>query len=323
MVRTVLITTAHGMFGGALCQLLQDEPDVHVRAMVRRRRPSDVDGDQLCWVEADLDDPASLVPVVQGLDAVFLTTPMDDRIAAREIALIEALRPHSSGARVLILYAAVDHDGDPLVTQHQRSIAHLQASGLRWTILSPNSVMETALLPLAATASWGVVMGCNGQGRVGFVALADVARVAAAVLTDPDPQRFDSQDLVVTGPEALSLPEVCERLSALKGQRVEFFDLPEERFGAMLEEDGSFGDRDQIETEVLCHLRAWRRGGAAIVTDTVAVVCGHPALTVADWLTGQCSAFAPTRGLRQRLQDRLIGMFLRWRYGRYIVTTEG
>lgn len=270
MARTVLITTAHGIFGGALLQQLRGQAGLRVRAMVRNRRAGDREEGNVSWVQADLDEPASLNPVVEGVQEVFLCTPMDGRIAAREMALIDALRVHSPAARVLLLYGAVDHQGDPLVAQHQQAIAHLQASGLRWTILSPNSV----------------------------------------------------QELVVTGPEALSMPEVCTRLSALTGRPVRFLDLPEESFRAMLLEEGSYGDPEQLVTEVLCHLRAWRRGGAAIVTDTVASVCGRPAQSVADWLEGQRGVFAPARGLGQQLQDRLMGALLRLRYGRYTLAAD-
>ena len=320
MARTVLISTAHGMFGSAVLEALRQQPELQVRAMVRRRRAGEGDAGPVHWVTGDLDDPDSLIPAVQGVSAVFLTTPMDDRIAAREIALIDALRAHSPQARVLIISGAVDHQGDPLVSQHQRAIAHLKASGLRWTILSPNSVMETALLPLAVSVPWGVVMGCSGQGQVGFVALRDVARVAALVLgTDAAARDFVGQELVLTGPEALSLPQVCQRISALVGRHVRYLDLPEDQFRAMLLEDGGFGDAASLETEVLCHLRAWRRGGAAVVTDTVERVGGCPALTVAAWLESQRVAFDRPR----RLRDRLMAVPLRLRYGRYALAAVG
>lgn len=310
MAATVLITTAHGMFGGRLLQQLRLRPELQVRGMVRRRRADDVDAGNVHWVEGDLDDPASLITVVQGVSEVFLTTPMDGRIAARECALIDALKVHSPEARVVILYGAVDHQGDPLVTQHQQAIAHLQASGLRWTILSPNTVMETALLPQAVSVPWGVVMGCSGEGRVGFVALDDVVRVAATVLAGGG---FEGEELVVTGPEALSMPQVCRLLSLELGRPVRFLDLPEERLAALLLEDGSYGSAEQVETEVLCHLRAWRRGGAAIVTDTVARVSGRQPLSVAAWLQEQRAVFARPR----RVQDHLIGPLLRLRFGRF------
>lgn len=310
MRRTVLITTAHGMFGGALLRQLTGSSAVQVRAMVRRRRPEERDEGNLSYVEADLDEPDGLPRAVEGVSEVFLTTPMDERIAARECALIDAVRVASPQVRVVILYGAVDHQGDPLVSQHQQAIAHLQGSGLRWTILSPNSVMETALLPLADTVPWGGVMGSSGQGRVGFIALADVARVAARVIEQGS---HGGEELVVTGPEALSLPQVCQLLGQELGRRLRFLDLPEAQLQRLLLSDGSFGDAAQIETEVLCHLRAWRRGGAERVTDTVEQVTGTPAQTAAGWLQEHREAF----GRRRRVSDRLLGLLMRLRFGRF------
>ncbi len=86
------------------------------------------------------------------------------------------------------------------------------------------------------------------------------------------------------GPGTLSLPQVCQQISGLVGRRVRFLVLPEDQFRAMLLEDG---DAASIETEVLCHLRAW--------------------------LESQRAAFDRPR----RLQHRLIALLLLLRYGRY------
>lgn len=74
---------------------------------------------------------------------------------------------------------------------------------------------------LAVSVPWREVMGCSGQGQVGF----------------------DGQELVVTGPEALSLPQVCEQISGLVGRRVRFLDRPEDQFRSMLVEEGAVAVR--------------------------------------------------------------------------------
>jgi uncharacterized protein YbjT (DUF2867 family) len=300
------------MFGGALLGQLRSNPAVSVRAMVRRQGTQDHSAGNVTFVEADLDDPSSLPAALSGVTDVFLCTPMDDRITARECGLVDALRAANPDARVMTIAGAVDHDGDPLSESHLEAIRYLQQSGLRWTILSPNSVMETALLPQASTVPWGLVFGMSGQGRIGLVALDDVARVAAAALTTDG---FDGQELVVTGPEALSMPQVCSLLSAELGRPVRFLDLPEDRFTAMLIRDGSYGDLNRLETEVLCHLRAWRRDGANRVTDTVQRVTGQPPMGLARWLQVHRDAFDQAPGFG----GRLMGLLARLQYGRYVL----
>jgi len=73
----------------------------------------------------------------------------------------------------------------------------------------------------------GVIRGPAGDGRAAMVARADVARVAAAVLLNPEAHADTTYDL--TGPEELTLAEVAEKLSAHTGRAVSFHDetIPE------------------------------------------------------------------------------------------------
>ena len=58
----------------------------------------------------------------------------------------------------------------------------------------------------------GAIRGPAGNGRCSIVARADVARTAAVVLQEPSKHAYQSYDL--TGPEALSFPEIAGILSA-------------------------------------------------------------------------------------------------------------
>ena len=308
--RTILITTAHGMFGSAIVRELAGRPDVVVRAMVRSRRPDDVDTGNVTYVEADLDDPESLPPVCDGITDAFLATPMDGRIAAREIALIDAVREASPGARILSVSGAVDHQGDALSEQHQRALDHLKASGLRWSIISPNSVMETSLLPYAGTIEDDAIFGMSGDGRIGLVALADVARVGADMLCRDD---VDGQNFVCTGPAAVTMAEVCAAFSDVLGRTVRFYDLPEKELAALLMQHGGFADEQTLETEVLCHLRAWARGGANVVTDTVQQVTGNAPQDVRSWIATHRDAFDAKPGVK----DRIDAWLMHLKFGKY------
>ena len=309
-MRTILITTAHGMFGGALLHHLRGRDGVRIRAMVRSRGPEDVDADGVEFVEADLDRPETLAAVAGDLTDVFLVTPMDERVEARERAVVDAVATASPGARVMKLHGAVDHAGDALSQLHEGSIEHLKASGLVWTLLSPNSVMETSLLPFVDTIEEGAVFGTSGDGRVGLVALDDCARVGAAAITSDDDF---GQELVVTGPEALAMSEVCERFTEALGRTITYYDLPEKKLTSLLVEHGGFPDEAAVETAVLCHYRAWRRGGADVVTDTVERVTGSPSVRLDEWIGRHMDAFGRGRGAK----DHVLGWLLRLEFGKY------
>jgi len=308
--RNILITTAHGMFGSAILRVLDGRAGVRVRAMVHSRRDDDVDTDSITYVTADLDDPTDLPPVCEGVTDVFLATPMDGRIAAREIALVNAVQSTSPNARILAISGAVDHQGDALSTQHQQALDYLKASGLRWSLLSPNSVMETSLLPYAGTIEDDAVFGMSGEGRIGMVALADVAAVGADVLCRDD---TDGQEFVCTGPAAVTMGQVCEAFSEVLDRTIHYYDLPEAELAKLLLEHGGYSDAQALDTEVLCHFRAWARGGADVVTDTVEQVTGRPAQDVRSWIEENRAAFDAKPGVK----GRMLAWLMHLQYGKY------
>jgi uncharacterized protein YbjT (DUF2867 family) len=102
---------------------------------------------------------------------------------------------------------------------HFATEQHIRASGMRHTFLRDNFYLD--VLPLIVGDD-GVIRGPAGRGRVAAVARADVARVAAAVLTDPGSHRDATYTL--TGPEALALDDVARTIHEATGREVSFHD---------------------------------------------------------------------------------------------------
>jgi NAD(P)H dehydrogenase (quinone) len=103
--------------------------------------------------------------------------------------------------------------------EHFATEQHIRASGMRHTFLRDNFYLD--VLPLIVGDD-GVIRGPAGRGRVAAVARADVARVAAAVLTDPGSHRDATYTL--TGPEALALDDVARTIHEATGREVSFHD---------------------------------------------------------------------------------------------------
>ncbi|MBV9354737.1 MAG: NAD(P)H-binding protein, partial [Chloroflexi bacterium] len=140
----ILVTGGTGMFGSRIVSELTAR-QVPVRVMARDlARARSVLGPDVELIQADMDRPASLPEALRGVDRVFLVSPMDQRLADREIAVIDA----AVQARVdwvVKVHGAVRHQqdpADPLVQLHQAPIDRLRQSGLKWALLSPQTVME-------------------------------------------------------------------------------------------------------------------------------------------------------------------------------------
>jgi uncharacterized protein YbjT (DUF2867 family) len=283
----ILVTGATGMFGSRIARGLLDA-NQQVRVLVRdRSRGEQLEASGAELAVGDMDHPETLPQTLDGVHRVFLVSPMDDRIDQRERAVTQAAKA-AGVALVIKLYGAVKHHGQSLDRLHLASIDALRDSGMTWALLSPNSVMETSLLGQADSIKrTGAMWGCAGDGKVGLIAADDAAAAGVALLMgNPEPER----SYEVTGPEALSMADIAERLTAVLGTQVAYNDMPEDSFRELLVAQAGMAP-EEVEIKVLTHLRAWRRGDADLVTDTVTELTGQAPLSVEAWLRQHRPAF--------------------------------
>jgi uncharacterized protein YbjT (DUF2867 family) len=291
----ILITGATGLFGSGIADRLI-ELDAPVRAMTsnadhaqRMKRPG-VDP-----VVADMDRPETLGEAMVGVQTVFLVSPMDDRVQARESNVLEAAQ-RAGVRRIVKLYGAVEHHGDRLGSLHDASVEAIRQSGLEWALLSPTSVLETSLLSMVPwIEATGSVVASAGEGRVAHVAAGDVARAGAAVLAD---RHENGRNYVITGPELLSLSELCEILSRVTDRPIPYMDVPDQELIRLLTDEAGM-TAEQAEIGVVCHFRAWRNGDAQAQTDTYHELIGLRPTTVAEWIEAHRDVFVQARDRAQ------------------------
>ena len=305
-MRRVLITTGNGMFGRALIEQLLGRDDIQVRAMVRDRSKFTLTGPNLEVVEGDMDDPASLVGPTTDVTHIFLTSPMDEHIATREMAVVDAAKANGN-PHLLIIYGAVRHEGDHLDSLHQQSIAHAKGSGLPWTLISPTSVIETVMNPIREQMGMGLWLGTSGHGKAALVAVGDVGRVMAVVATTDG---HEAKNYVCTGPELIDMGQIATLLSDKLGREIVYLDIPEDDMADMLVKHAGYKDREAVEIGVLCHFRAWREGRAEALTDTVEQLTGQQAQSVSSWLDDHLAEFS----VKPSMSERIGGFAMKQKY---------
>jgi NAD(P)H dehydrogenase (quinone) len=287
----ILVTGATGMFGGGVTEQLA-ERGVPVRAMTSN--PSNAEQLKRPDVEpvvADMDRPETLGEAMAGVDTVFLVSPMDDQVKVRERNVLEAAQ-HAGVRRIVKLYGAVRHHGDPLGSLHDASVEAIRRSGLEWALLSPTSVLETSLLSMIPwIEEVGGIVASAGDGKVAHVAADDVARAGAVVLAD---RRENGRNYVITGPQLLSFGELCEMLSRATGRSIPYIDSSDEELTRLLVEEAGM-TAEQAEIGVICHFRAWRNGDAAVLTDTYRELTGKQPMTAEQWIQARHEVFAQAR----------------------------
>jgi len=285
----VLILGATGMFGSRVLRETAAR-GTPTRALVHSPgRAPELEKAGVEVAIGDLDRPGTLARAFEGVEAVFVVSPMDDRIEIRERNALSAAQ-QAGVRRVVKLYGAVRHHGDPLDALHLASIDAIRASGLSWALVSPNSVMETSLYSQAdAIKQAGALFGCTGDGAVGLVAADDVARAAAVVLTERDESGANYE---LTGPSSLTMSEIARTMSEVLGRSIGYVDMPEDDFRTLLVNDAGMPE-DVVDMEVMLHMAAWRRGDADLVTDTYRELTGRAPTSLAEWVAENRDAFEP------------------------------
>ena len=287
----ILVTGATGMFGGGVTRQLA-ERGIRVRAMTSNpARAEKLKRPGVDPVVADMDRPETLGAAVAGIDTVFMVSPMDDRVRLREGNVLEAAQ-RAGVRRIVKLYGAVQHHGDPLGRLHDASVEAIRQSGLEWALLSPTSVLETSLFSMIPwIEEVGGVVASAGEGKVAHVAADDVARAGAVVVAE---RHENGRNYVITGPELLSLSELCEILSRVTGRSIPYIDVPDDELERLLVEEAGM-TAEQAEIGIICHFRAWRNGDAEVRTDTYRQLTGQQATTAEEWIEAHREVFAQAR----------------------------
>ncbi|MEU9331543.1 NAD(P)H-binding protein [Streptomyces sp. NPDC048290] len=161
----------------------------------------------------------------------------------------------------------------------------LAASPLEVTALAPVEFMSNTLEWAPSVRSEGVVRDGFPGMPSSLVHEADIADVAAAVLTDRE--SHDGAEYWLTGPEALTAPERTAVLAEVLGRDIRFVALSEDEMVARWRGQG-FGDSD---IGFFLAMRTDPPEAGRTVLPTVRRLTGRPARAFADWVREHAAAF--------------------------------
>lgn len=166
-------------------------------------------------------DQAAARSALEGVETLFMVSASEsaDRLDQHR-AFVDAAA--AAGVQHIVYTSFVAAAPDSIFTlarDHYATEQHIKASGMKWTFLRDSFYID---FMEALIGDDDVIRGPAGQGRVAIVARADVAAAAAAVLADPGAHAGLTYD--ITGPESLTLAEVAETISRVRGREVTFYD---------------------------------------------------------------------------------------------------
>ena len=216
---TLAVTGSTGALGGLVARGLADR-GVPQRLLARspERVPRLAAG---VPVRADYGDRDAAVRALMGVRTLLMVSGSEsaDRLEQHRTFVDAAVVAGVEQIVYTSFIGASAHCTFTLGRDHWATEEHIRSSGMAFTFLRDNFYLD--FLPLTVGED-GVIRGPAGEGRVSAVARADVARVAAAVLLDPESHRATTYDL--TGPESLSLTEAATIIGEATGREVTFYD---------------------------------------------------------------------------------------------------
>ncbi|WP_456299264.1 SDR family oxidoreductase [Myceligenerans pegani] len=271
------ITGATGHVGGAVFEHLRDS-GLPIRLVVRDAERAPEGARDVA--EASFGDRGAATAALRGIDVLFMVSAAEsaDRLDEHRTFVDAAA---AAGVRHVVYTSFLGAAADATFTlarTHWATEQHLRESGMAWTFLRNSFYLD--VFPLFAGQE-GVIRGPAGDGRVGAVARADVARAAAVVLRDAAAHEGRTYEL--TGPEALTLSEIARVIAQATGRTTTYEDETLEQAYRSRE---PYGAPDwQVEAWVSTYT-AIAAGELDVVTDDVERLTGTPPLSLADLLRG-------------------------------------
>lgn len=278
----LLITGATGDVGAKVVrQLLLG--GYRLRLLVRNAaRARALFGDEVELCIGDLADPVSLETACRDMEAAFLVSS-GPTIPVLDSRMATAAR--REGLRLLVKLSSLDAEENLAIgSWHALGEAAIRAAGIPFTFVRPTGFMSNLLAWAPSIQAEGVVRSSTGNGRRPFIHSADIASVVVRCLTS---EAHVGQCLAITGPEALSFPEISSRIGRQLGQTVRFEAISDEEAARRFLATGASHE------EVAAHVELWRairEDRLATVTDGVARILGREPLPLQAWLTENLGA---------------------------------
>lgn len=270
----IVVTGATGNVGTPLVRALAEAGE---RVTAVSRRWAEVPAG-VRHVRADLTDPASLVPALDGAAAVFLLTSGEFHAGGDLGAVVDVLRDKGIGRVVLLSSQGVGSG------RHSPALEQaVTGSGLDWTILRGGGFHSNALQWAESVRTSRTVAAPFGDVALPTVDPADLADVAATVLRTAG---HGGRTYELNGPAPITPREQAAAIGDALGEPVRFVELtPAAARAAMLRympepvADATLG---ALGTPLPSEQR---------VSEDVPRVLGRSARTFGEWATRNAAEF--------------------------------
>src|SRR5215471_6514294 len=298
----ILVTGAAGQLGGigrTVTGLLL-ERGLAVRALVRREddRAAALRAAGAEVVVGDLLEPADVLRVVSGCRRVYFGMSVSPGYLEATVTMAAVAREVGVDALVNMSQMTVSqmciHNTTPSPQQRQHWLGE---QALAWSCLPvvtirPTVFLEGFFLRLVSPTvrDRGRIELPFGLGKTSPVAAADVARVVAAVLADPEPHVGRIYEL--TGPRSQDMHGVAREFSDALNREVTYADVPPEDWEQELKKAGM---PEHVNRHLITMAELHRAGRYDRLADGVERVTGRAPMSIQEFVSLHADEFGGRR----------------------------
>jgi uncharacterized protein YbjT (DUF2867 family) len=262
---TILVTGATGNVGRHVVDQLH-RADQQVLALTRNSATARMpDGVEV--VQGDLFTPHTLSSIFARVDRIFLIT-----VGGEEYRPLPGYEIIQLAKEKNVQHITVVWNGEKGSVEQA-----VEASGIAWTQLHPLEFMVNALDWSDSIRSEGVVREPFGNALSALIHEADVASVAVKTLLE---NGHADKTYTLSGPEALTVREKVQIISAVMERDIQFIELSENQARTRMEKAGL--PEDHIEMFINWFSDPPKM--AYTVIPTVEEITGHPARSFEQWV---------------------------------------
>jgi uncharacterized protein YbjT (DUF2867 family) len=237
-------------------------------------------------VQGDMARPETLTAALQDVDRAMLISSSDPMMLDVQSNFIDVAR--KAGVRHIVKLSGIMPELDSafrFARMHGEIEKRLEASGMAFTHLRAGEFMPAYFRQAPSIAAKGAMFLPMGDARIASIDVGDIAEIAADVLTSSG---HEGKTYPLTGPEALTMTQVAEKLSAATGKTIRYVNVPpEDARQAQLA-----AGMPPYLADALFELFAERRNGKeAKVWPDAAVLLGRPPTSFDEFARRNASVF--------------------------------
>lgn len=283
----ILVTGATGLNGKELLRKLSAR-GVAVRALVRNpaRAEAIATLPHVEIVQGDMAQPETLVAPLRGVDRAMLISSSDPMMLDVQSNFIDAAK--QAGVKHVVKLSGIMPERDSafrFARMHGEIEKRLEASGIAFTHLRAGEFMPAYFRQVSNITAKGAIFLPMEDARIASIDVGDIAEIAARVLTSPG---HEGKIYPLTGPQALTMAGVAEKLSAATGKPIRYVNVPPE---AARQAQLAAGMPPYL-ADALFELFAERRNGKeAKVWPDAAVLLGRPPTSFDEFARRNAAVF--------------------------------